>query len=64
MLDQAQRILKDVFGYDAFRGNQGAIIQRVADGGDDDPFNLQALCACCHAHKTRTERGACPPEQV
>jgi len=34
MLDQAQRILKDVFGYDAFRGNQGAIIQRVADGGD------------------------------
>src|SRR5690606_34672162 len=34
MLDQAQRILKDVFGYDAFRGNQGAIIQRVA-GGDD-----------------------------
>ena len=34
MLDQAQRILKDVFGYDAFRGNQGAIIQRVASGGD------------------------------
>ncbi|WP_417778350.1 DNA helicase RecQ [Stutzerimonas xanthomarina] len=34
MLDQAQRILKDVFGYDAFRGNQGAIIQRVADGDD------------------------------
>lgn len=34
MLDQAQRILKDVFGYDAFRGNQGAIIEQVADGGD------------------------------
>ncbi|WP_313131172.1 DEAD/DEAH box helicase, partial [Stutzerimonas nitrititolerans] len=34
MLDQAQRILKDVFGYDAFRGNQGAIIERVAQGGD------------------------------
>jgi len=34
MLDQAQRILKDVFGYDAFRGNQGAIIQRVAEGND------------------------------
>ena len=34
MLDQAQRILKDVFGYDAFRGNQGAIIERVAKGGD------------------------------
>ena len=34
MLDQAQRILKDVFGYDAFRGNQAAIIERVAGGGD------------------------------
>ncbi|MDH2241206.1 DNA helicase RecQ [Pseudomonas sp. GD03855] len=34
MLDQAQRILKDVFGYDAFRGNQGAIIERVGSGGD------------------------------
>lgn len=34
MLDQAQRILKDVFGYDAFRGNQAAIIERVARGGD------------------------------
>ena len=34
MLDQAQRILKDVFGYDAFRGNQAAIIERVAAGGD------------------------------
>ena len=31
---QAQRILKDVFGYDAFRGNQAAIIERVASGGD------------------------------
>ncbi len=34
MLDQAQRILKDVFGYDAFRGNQGAIIERVGSGCD------------------------------
>ncbi|MFI8608392.1 DNA helicase RecQ [Pseudomonas sp. NPDC077649] len=34
MLDHAQRILKDVFGYDAFRGNQAAIIERVAGGGD------------------------------
>ncbi|SDJ95280.1 ATP-dependent DNA helicase RecQ [Pseudomonas indica] len=34
MLEQAQRILKDVFGYDAFRGNQAAIIERVATGGD------------------------------
>ena len=34
MLDQAQRILKDVFGYDSFRGNQGAIIEQVAGGGD------------------------------
>ncbi len=34
MLDQASRILKDVFGYDSFRGRQGAIIERVASGGD------------------------------
>ncbi|WP_236205386.1 DNA helicase RecQ [Pseudomonas tohonis] len=34
MLDHAQRILKDVFGYDAFRGHQAAIIDRVAKGGD------------------------------
>ncbi|MDH1623813.1 DNA helicase RecQ [Pseudomonas chengduensis] len=34
MLDHAMRILKDVFGYDAFRGNQAAIIERVAAGGD------------------------------
>ncbi|WP_296270494.1 DNA helicase RecQ [Pseudomonas sp. UBA6323] len=34
MLDHALRILKDVFGYDAFRGNQAAIIERVAAGGD------------------------------
>ncbi|GAB3469583.1 DNA helicase RecQ [Azotobacter salinestris] len=34
MLEQALRILKDVFGYDAFRGNQAAIIERVARGGD------------------------------
>ena len=34
MLDQAQRVLKDIFGYDSFRGSQGAIIERVANGGD------------------------------
>ncbi|TWI50477.1 ATP-dependent DNA helicase RecQ [Pseudomonas duriflava] len=34
MIDQALRILKDVFGYDAFRGNQARIIERVASGGD------------------------------
>lgn len=34
MLDQAQRILKDIFGYDTFRGRQGAIIERVANGQD------------------------------
>jgi ATP-dependent DNA helicase RecQ len=34
MLDQAQRVLKDIFGYDSFRGRQGAIIERVAKGGD------------------------------
>ena len=33
-MSAALRILKDVFGYDAFRGNQAAIIERVA-GGDD-----------------------------
>jgi len=34
MLEQAQRVLKDIFGYDSFRGRQGAIIERVAEGGD------------------------------
>ena len=34
MLEQAQRILKDVFGYDHFRGRQQAIIERVAGGED------------------------------
>ncbi|EPJ7989505.1 DNA helicase RecQ [Pseudomonas aeruginosa] len=34
MREQALRILKDVFGYDAFRGNQARIIERVAEGGD------------------------------
>lgn len=33
-MSAALRILKDVFGYDAFRGNQAAIIERVAEGGD------------------------------
>ncbi|QOF90877.1 DNA helicase RecQ [Pseudomonas lundensis] len=34
MLEQAQRVLKDIFGYDSFRGRQGDIIERVARGGD------------------------------
>ena len=34
MREQTLRILKDVFGYDAFRGNQARIIERVAEGGD------------------------------
>jgi ATP-dependent DNA helicase RecQ len=34
MLEQAQRILKDVFGYDHFRDRQAAIIERVAQGSD------------------------------
>ncbi|MBF8781883.1 DNA helicase RecQ [Pseudomonas fulva] len=34
MLEQAQRVLKDVFGYDSFRGRQAAIIECVASGGD------------------------------
>ncbi|MGH8436344.1 MAG: DNA helicase RecQ [Pseudomonas sp.] len=34
MLEPALRILKDIFGYDSFRGRQGAIIERVARGGD------------------------------
>ncbi|MBD1554953.1 DNA helicase RecQ [Pseudomonas typographi] len=34
MLEQALHVLKDVFGYDSFRGSQGAIIERVANGGD------------------------------
>lgn len=33
-MSAALRILKDVFGYDAFRGKQAAIIERVAAGGD------------------------------
>ena len=28
---------------------------RVADGGSDERSNLQMLCACCHAMKTRRE---------
>ena len=32
MPDRAQRILKDVFGYDAFRGQQAGIIDCVAQG--------------------------------
>tara|TARA_Y100000389_G_scaffold196668_1_gene229991 strand:+ start:505 stop:933 length:429 start_codon:yes stop_codon:yes gene_type:complete len=33
-------------------------ITRVADGGSDDPSNLQVLCACCHAAKTSAEKRA------
>ena len=43
MLDHAMRILKDVFGYDAFRGNQAAIIERVAGGGKSLCFQVPAL---------------------
>ena len=35
MLDHAMRILKDVFGYDAFRGNQAAIIERLTGVAGD-----------------------------
>ena len=34
MLEQALHILKDVFGYEQFRGRQAEIIERVAKGGD------------------------------
>jgi len=34
MLEQAQRVLRDIFGYDSFRGRQDAIIECVANGGD------------------------------
>ncbi|MBB3104477.1 DNA helicase RecQ [Azomonas macrocytogenes] len=34
MLDQAHHILKDIFGYDSFRGNQAAVIECVAAGSD------------------------------
>ncbi len=27
----------------------------LAEGGDDDPDNLQALCKSCHSRKTATE---------
>src|SRR5262245_303086 len=31
---RASQILRDVFGYDAFRGAQADIVSHVADGGD------------------------------
>ncbi|NLA69099.1 MAG: RecQ family ATP-dependent DNA helicase, partial [Gammaproteobacteria bacterium] len=34
MSDAAHRILQDVFGHEAFRGEQAAIIEHVAAGGD------------------------------
>jgi len=30
-------------------------ITRVEDDGSDEKDNLQVLCACCHAAKTRSE---------
>lgn len=33
-MDQAQQTLKDVFGYDTFRGDQAEVIQTVVEGGD------------------------------
>lgn len=30
-------------------------IKNIADGGTDDPNNLQILCNQCHAKKTQTE---------
>jgi ATP-dependent DNA helicase RecQ len=33
-LDAAKQTLRDVFGYDAFRGAQQAIVKHVTDGGD------------------------------
>jgi len=32
--DRALEILSTVFGYDAFRGDQSAVIEQVAGGGD------------------------------
>lgn len=34
MLDQAHHLLKSVFGYDAFRGHQAAIVEQLSCGGD------------------------------
>ena len=34
MQDQALQTLKSVFGYDAFRGQQSAIIERICAGND------------------------------
>ncbi|WP_233866690.1 HNH endonuclease [Paraburkholderia adhaesiva] len=36
-------------------------IVRVADGGTDDPSNLQSLCHECHADKTARENGCGHP---
>ena len=33
-MDACSDILRTVFGYDAFRGPQQAIVEHVADGGD------------------------------
>ncbi len=34
VLPRAQHVLKQVFGYDAFRGRQAEVVERVAAGGD------------------------------
>ena len=34
VIDQATRVLRDVFGYAAFRGEQGEVVGHVAGGGD------------------------------
>jgi len=33
-MDQAARVLREVFGYESFRGEQAAVIERVVGGGD------------------------------
>ena len=37
-------------------GNVVDHIKPKAQGGSDDPANLQTLCTQCHNHKTATER--------
>ena len=30
-------------------------VEPLCEGGSDDPENLQILCACCHAAKSKAE---------
>lgn len=39
-------------------------IKPKADGGTDDPLNLQAIAADCHKRKTMEERGAEPKARL